>query len=155
MVVPFYLGNDMQSIFYVNSIGELIIPSKEVLLSSLGPIRALPILFPHNWPVELIDDACEMPVIENLGSNEIPGVRDSRAVVCRSKNLWKKFLRSDSVVINGVALKCWAKEYQASFRPTNSLVFITEGVKDPSGDGFNLAEMEMKRNPIVFVEIGV
>lgn len=143
----------MQSILFVNSKGVLVIPKKEVLAASLAPIKVLPILFPKTWDQEMVSDVCEMPVIENLDTSEAITSK-GKTIVCRSLNFWKKFLRAESVAINGVALKCWNKEYQFNSKPSSTLVIIVEGEPDQSGVGYNLSEMDMKTHPIVFTEVG-
>lgn len=146
-------GSCMQSILFVNSKGVLVIPKKEVLVASLAPIKVLPILFPKTWDQEMVSDVCEMPVIENLDTSEAISSK-GKTIVCRSLNFWKKFLRAESVAINGVALKCWNKEYQFNSKPSSTLVIIVEGEPDQSGAGYNLSEMDMKTHPIIFTEVG-
>lgn len=143
----------MQSIFFVNAEGNLIIPSQDVLARALSKIKHLPALFPKNWPIELIEGSCDMPVLEGMSGEVSAPDNSSRVVVCRSHNLWKKFLRAESLAVNGVALKCWNRGYLNS-KPKSSIVFITDGVIDPSGEGYELSSMDMKTNPIAFVEIG-
>ena len=143
----------MQSILFVNSKGVLVIPNKEVLTASLAPIKVLPILFPKTWGQEMVSDVCEMPVIENLDTSDVIPSK-GKVIVCRSLNFWKKFLRAESVAINGVALKCWNKEYQFNSKPSSTLVIIVEGEPDQSGAGYNLSEMDMKTHPIIFTEVG-
>lgn len=144
----------MQSIFFVNTEGNLVVPTQDVLVRALAKIKNLPALFPTNWPVELIDGSCDMPVLEGMNSEVSLGENSTRVIVCRSYNLWKKFLRAESVAVNGVALKCWLRGYQMNNKPRSSIVFITEGAIDPSGEGYDLSSMDMKINPIAFVEIG-
>lgn len=144
----------MQSIFFVNSEGVLVVPSQTVLVKALEKIKNLPALFPMNWSVSLIEGVCDMPVLEGM-SGEVPASdNSSRVIICRSQNLWKKFLRAESVVVNGVALKSWTRGYLLNNKPKSSIVFITEGEVDPSGEGYDLSSMDMKTNPIAFVEIG-
>lgn len=145
----------MQSIFFVNAEGNLVIPSQDVLVGALSKIKNLPALFPKNWPITLIQDSCDMPVLE--GVNGVVSFTDntpSRVIICRSHKLWKKFLKAEIVVVNGVALKCWDRRYLPNSKPKSSIVFITEGEVDPSGEGYELSSMDMKTNPIAFVEIG-
>lgn len=144
----------MQSILFVNSKGELVIPHKDILAKALEPIKSLPILFPKTWDQEIVSQVCEMPVIENLESADQALQSKSKLIVCRSLNFWKKFLRAESVAINGIALKCWNKEYQFNSKPSSTLVIIVEGTPDRSGDGYNLSGMDMKSHPIVFTEVG-
>lgn len=144
----------MQSILFVNREGHLVIPDRITISTFLTPIKVLPILFPKTWGQEMISEVCEMPVVENIGgSNDLTPYK-SKLIVCRSLNFWKKFLRAESVAVNGIALKCWNKEYEFNSKPSSTLVVIVEGNLDPSGVGYNLSEMDMKNHPIIFTEVG-
>lgn len=146
----------MQSIFFVNSNGKLIIPSRDLLVKTFDPIRRLPILFPSNWDATLVDGVCEMSVIEAMELGDLKDSPKSGVIFCKSFGMWKKFLNADTVTVNAVALKCWRRDYQVNRKPSSSLVIITdEGVLDRSSKGFDLSKMEMKNYPIVFVEAGV
>lgn len=146
----------MQSIFFVNSNGKLIIPSRDLLVKTFEPIRRLPILFPSNWDATLVNGVCEMSVIEAMKRDNVKNSPKPGVIFCKSFGMWKKFLNADSVTVNAVALKCWRRDYQVNRKPSSSLVIIAdEGELDQSGIGFDLSKMEMKNYPIAFVEAGV
>lgn len=146
----------MQSIFFVNSNGKLVIPPRDLLVKTFEPIRRLPILFSSNWDATLVDGVCEMSVIEAMKSSAVKDSPKNGVIFCKSFGMWKRFLNTDAVAVNAVALKCWQRDYQINRKPSSSLVIITNGGElDESGEGFDFSKMEMKNHPIAFVEAGV